>query len=149
MTGPEGYQELPPFIGTTGREKLVWRVSWLNAITFMFSLIGGRTIGPALFGHTLAGMLATVLIIVGSVALTLEYHGLLLGRRVLIRLLFVARWFSRRTMINGVRWADTVLDDALHAAPQPVLMAGGQGLTLVGPALDDGDGYPHAGEGGW
>jgi len=140
MAGPQGYQELPPFIGTTGREKLVWRVSWLNAITFMFSLIGGRTIGPALFGHNLAGMAATVLIIVGAVTLTLEYHGLLLGRRLLIRLRFAARWLSRRTAINGVRWADAVLDDALTAAPQLVLIDGArsQGVTLVGPARADG-----------
>ena len=95
------YQELPQVIGRWGREKIgLSNISFLNALGFMGGLLVGQGLAPA-FGHGLLSGAVVVGCIAAGIYLTLDYHGMLVARRVGVALRFWQRRALRRTLLDG------------------------------------------------
>lgn len=94
------YSELEQFIGR-GEEKAVWLLSMKNLIGLILGGVVGHRLGTVLVG-TGVGVLLIMLLgaLVGSV-LTFQYHGLLIARRLVLRLRFYLRRAIRPQQIDA------------------------------------------------
>ncbi len=102
------YQELEQFIDSTGEEKAIWLLSYKNIMGLVAGAFLGQRLGAALFGPGLGGIAATLLCAAVGVALTLQVHGILFARRLVIRAHFYLRRAIRPRVVDGTRYAQVV-----------------------------------------
>jgi hypothetical protein len=120
------YEEQPRYVGTAGREKVLWIWSYANA--------GGALTG-ALVGIWLHSIPALVLCVALGYAVTCDYHGVFLPLRVLIVTTFRLRQAIGRTAFDGAQVDD--LSEEPRTLPQ-VVRLGPDGTPRFGPARRNG-----------
>jgi hypothetical protein len=84
------YTELEQFLGR-GEEKVAWLLSMKNMGGLLGGGLVGHRLGSLLFGDGVPVLLCTLLGAVLGMTLTFQYHGLLIVRRLLIRVRFYLR----------------------------------------------------------
>src|SRR5919202_5934723 len=103
------YEEQPRYVGVAGREKILWIWSYANA---------GGTLTGALMGIWLHSLLALILCAALGYAVTCDYHGVFLPRRVAIVTTFWLRQWVGRTAFDGGAFDD--VPDVPRTLPMPV-----------------------------
>lgn len=124
------YTELEQFLGR-GEEKAVWLLSMKNIGGLILGGLLGQRLGTVLFGAGVGVLLCTLLGAGLGMALTFQYHGLLILRRLVIRL----RFYLRRAVAPRTVDAEaifTVVEQhelpirVFHHDGTPVLVAEGE-----------------------
>lgn len=124
------YTELEQFLGR-GEEKAVWLLSMKNIGGLILGGLLGQRLGTVLFGAGVGVLLCTLLGAGLGMALTFQYHGLLILRRLVIRL----RFYLRRAVAPRTVDAEAIFTvDAVQEVPirvfhhdgTPVLVAEGE-----------------------
>ena len=106
------YTELEQFIGR-GEEKVFWLVSQKNVLGLFLGWMIGQRLGQLLFGDgSLVPLCGAVGAILG-VAVTFQYHGLLIARRLTI----AARFYLRRAFRSPPIDAETLFPPVPPPAP--------------------------------
>jgi hypothetical protein len=117
----EGYTELPPYLNTGGKEKILHVLDSRNAIGCAVGILGGKVLGNLVFGDGLDMLLFVLCWLVLCVGVTIEYHGILLWRRAWLAWGFVWHWITGGQRLDGLRWVDAELAEAVIRTPQLVL----------------------------
>ena len=124
------YSELEQFLGR-GEEKAVWLLSMKNIGGLILGGILGQRLGAVLCGAGIGVLLCMLLGAVLGMAVTFQYHGLLIGRRLTMRVRFYLRRAVRPQEID----ADTIFlvvephelpIRVFHHDGTPVLVADGE-----------------------
>jgi hypothetical protein len=98
------YDELPPVMGRTGREKIgLLSLSFLQAAGLMVGLMLGYSLGPALFGPGVPATVFAAACAFSGGYITGERHGVLRLQRAALRVQFWQRAFVGQTQLDG--WA--------------------------------------------
>ncbi len=129
------YEELPPVMGRTGREKIgLFNLSFLQAAGLMTGLMLGYTLGPILFGPGVgATLFLAVCAIVGGY-ITMERHGMLRIQRAALRVQFWQRAFLGQTELDG----GALVEASQQAAPELDLeIVDASGQPLYGRVRED------------
>ncbi len=129
------YDEQPRYMGTLGLDKTWFRLNFWSsgaaAAALIVSLLLGRSLAWS-FGTT---VLVTLILVGGSIALTTEYHSVLVVRRLVLRITFHLRSAS------GLSWLDArtlYTTDAPDDLPEPRLqLVGADDRPLLGPVMED------------
>jgi hypothetical protein len=120
------YEEQPRYVGTAGREKVLWIWSYANA--------GGALTG-ALVGIWLHSIPALLVCVALGYGVTCDYHGVFLPLRLLIVATFWLRSSAGRTAFDGSQFDD--VPDVPRTLPQPARL-GPAGVPVFGPARRNG-----------
>lgn len=97
------YSELEQFLGR-GEEKAIWLLSMKNIVGLIAGGLLGQRLGTVLVGDGGLVLLGTVLGAALGIALTFQHHGLLILRRLVIRL----RFYLRRAITPRTVEADAI-----------------------------------------
>lgn len=108
------YQELEQFLGR-GEEKAVWVLSYKNILGLVLGGLVGQRLGLVAGGQGLAPVLVGCAGALIGVLLTMQLHGIVVGRRLLIRLRFYLGRAVRPRVI------DAALCYTAAAPPAPLL----------------------------
>jgi hypothetical protein len=107
------YTELEQFLHR-GEEKAVWLLSMKNMIGLILGGVVGHRLGSVLFGAGVGVLLCMLLGASVGIALTFQYHGLLIARRLVMRL----RFYLRRAIAPRTVDAEAIF--AVGAPPEAV-----------------------------
>src|SRR4051794_20721421 len=102
------YMELEQFLGR-GNEKVFWVLSLKDIGGLALGGFVGQQLGSALVGTGIGVILLTLLGAACGLGLMLHYHGLVVGRRLVILGRYLLRRWTGRVTIAGV--TDTMADD--------------------------------------
>src|SRR5688500_2315511 len=94
------YSELEQFLHR-GEEKAVWLLSMKNIIGLILGGVVGHRLGAVLVGAGFGVLLGMILGAIVGIALTFQYHGLLIARRLVMRLRFYLRRALRPHAIDA------------------------------------------------
>lgn len=94
------YKELEQFLHR-GEEKAVWLLSMKNMIGLILGGVVGHRLGTVLVGAGVGVLLCMVLGAMVGIGLTFQYHGLLIARRLVMRLRFYLRRAVRPQAIDA------------------------------------------------
>jgi len=103
------YTELEQFLGR-GEEKVIWLLSYKNIAGLIAGGIIGHRLGRAIAGEGGLVFLCTILGAGLGIALTFQHHGLLILRRLTIRVRFYLQRAIRPRTVDA---------EAIFAAPPP------------------------------
>lgn len=122
-----GYTELEQFLGR-GEEKAVWLLSMKNIGGLILGGLLGQRLGSILFGEGIGVLLCMVFGASIGIALTFQYHGLLILRRLVMRLRFyLQRAVAPRTLDAEAIFAVVAVQElpirVFHHDGTPVLVA--------------------------
>ncbi len=106
------YTELEHFL-SKGEEKFFWVLSLKNIAGLAVGTFAGQRLGALLWGHGLLAVATTLGCMALGVVLTLQYHGLLIARRLVIALRFSLRRL-RALEFDGTAWLG---EDAVPVVP--------------------------------
>ncbi|HEX6291291.1 MAG TPA: hypothetical protein VFZ66_19060 [Herpetosiphonaceae bacterium] len=94
------YTELEQFLGR-GEEKAVWLLSIKNIGGLIGGGVLGHRLGSLVFGDGLGVLLCTLLGALAGLILTFQQHGLLILRRLVIRVQFYLRRAVRARTLDA------------------------------------------------
>lgn len=100
------YTEMEEYLAGMGEEKALWIFSYKNVAGLVVGVFLGQRLGTLLFGTGLAGLLTTLLCAGVGIGLTLQVHGILFARRLLIRARFYLRRAAGPRIVDGTRYAE-------------------------------------------
>ena len=125
-----GYTELEQFLGR-GEEKVAWVLSMKNMGGLFGGGLVGHRLGSLLFGEGVAVLLCTLLGAVLGMTLTFQYHGLLILRRLVIRL----RFYLQRAIAPRTVDAEAIFVVAERRAI-PIQVSTHDGTPLIVPQIE-------------
>jgi hypothetical protein len=124
------YTHLEQFIGR-GEEKAIWVLSMKNIGGLIGGGLIGHRLGSLLVGDGLGVLLCAVLGALLGIALTFQFHGLLILRRLLIR----ARFYLWRAVRPCTVDAEAIFA-VVEPTDSPIRVALRDGTPLIVPQME-------------
>lgn len=125
-----GYTELEQFLGR-GEEKVAWLLSMKNMGGLFGGGLVGHRLGSLLFGEGMPVLCCALLGALIGMTLTFQYHGLLILRRLLIRV----RFYLGRAVAPRTLDAEAIFT-VVEQRERPIQVAYHDGTPIIVPQIE-------------